>query len=93
MLMENNLNIEESNQTQQNTGGGIVERLGKKIDTLLIKFNELKEENLTLQNELSALRGQQEAKERQVRKLEEDLAMKDLEVEDILSKIEQVISR
>ena len=87
-----NMNIENNTHTQ-NSSGGIVERLGKKIDTLLIKYNELKDENKILKTELSTLQGQKETNDTQVRKLEEDLAMKDLEVEDILSKIEQVISR
>ena len=91
--------MEETNTEAQiqNVVGGITDRLSKKIDSLLTKYHEMQDENKSLKNENTKLNEELESvkstNDVQFRKLEEDLAMKDLEVEDILSKIEEAISR
>ncbi len=71
----------------------VVEKLSTKIDELVNKFSALKEENEALRQELVRVKAQSEAKDAQIAKLEEDLRQKDMEADDILSKIEEVLNR
>ena len=67
--------------------------LSQKIDELLKNYKELKEENERLKNELATLKASNEAKDIHIRSLEEKVNLSDIESEDILSKIEEVLSR
>jgi len=71
----------------------VVEKLSTKIDELVSKYNSLKDENESLRQELVRVKAQSEAKDAQIAKLEEDLRQKDMEADDILSKIEEVLNR
>ena len=66
----------------------IIEQLNEKIDTMVSRYETMKIENETLRNEVVSHKAQSEAKDTQINKLEEDNAMKDIEIEDIVKKIE-----
>ena len=70
-----------------------VNKLAKKVDELLARFEELKLQNSALRQEIITLKAQNEAKDAQINKLEEDLMNKDIESEDILLKIEEVLKK
>jgi septal ring factor EnvC (AmiA/AmiB activator) len=69
----------------------VIEQLAEKIDTLLARMKSLEEENARLRNELVAVKAQNEAKDAQIAKLNEELAMKDLEIEEVIGKIEAIL--
>ena len=70
-----------------------VNKLSEKVNDLLVRFEEMKTQNSTLRQEVVTLRAQNEAKNAQIEKLEEDLMNKDIESDDIFSKIEEVLKR
>ena len=70
-----------------------VSKLSQKVNDLLVRFEEMKSQNDTLRQEVVTLKAQHEAKNIQIEKLEEDLMNKDIESDDILSKIEEVLKR
>ena len=69
----------------------VIEQLSKKIDDVLARLRRLEEENGRLRNELVAVKAQNEAKDAQISKLSEELAMKDLEIEEVIGKIEAML--
>ena len=70
-----------------------VNKLSQKVDDLLVRFEEMKSQNDKLRQEVVTLKAQHEAKNIQIEKLEEDLMNKDIESDEILSKIEEVLKR
>ncbi len=70
----------------------VIDRLGEKIDEVVARLKRLEEENVRLRNEMVALKAQSEAKDAQIAKLSDELAMKDLEIEEIIGKIEAMLS-
>ncbi len=70
----------------------VIDRLGEKIDEVVARLKRLEEENVRLRNEIVALKAQSEAKDAQISKLSDELAMKDLEIEEIIGKIEAMLS-
>jgi len=70
-----------------------VNKLSDKVNDLLVRFEEMKTQNSTLRQEVVTLRAQNDAKNAQIEKLEEDLMNKDIESDDIFSKIEEVLKR
>ncbi len=69
----------------------LIDKLSQKIDALLAKLKHLEEENNRLRNEVVSLKAQSEAKDAQINKLNEELAMKDLEIEEVIGKIEAML--
>ncbi len=69
----------------------VIEQLAKKIDEVVARLKRLEEENSRLRNELVAVKAQSEAKDAQITKLTEELAMKDLEIEEVIGKIEAML--
>ena len=69
----------------------IFEKLDKKIDDLLNNVMNLKEENSKLRNEIVAMKAECEAKTGEIQRLEELNLQKDMEIEEIVSKIEAMI--
>lgn len=69
----------------------IIEQLNEKIDAMVSRYEIMKNENRTLQNEVASTKAQSEAKDAQIRKLEEENALKDIEIEDIVKKIESAL--
>jgi archaellum component FlaC len=70
-----------------------IDRLGEKVEELLKNYKELKSFNDELSKEVATLKAQNEAKDTQINKLEEELMLKELEVEEMVGKIEEVLSR
>ncbi len=70
-----------------------VNKLSEKVNDLLVRFEEMQSQNSTLRQEVVTLKAQNEAKNIQIEKLEEDLMNKDIESDDIFSKIEEVLKR
>ncbi len=69
----------------------VIEQLSKKIDEVVARLRRLEEENGRLRNELVAVKAQNEAKDAQIAKLTEELTMKDLEIEEVIGKIEAML--
>ncbi|WP_457593312.1 hypothetical protein [Hydrogenimonas sp.] len=69
----------------------VIEQLARKIDEVIARLKRMEEENSRLRNELVAVKGQNEAKDAQIAKLTEELTMKDLEIEEVIGKIEAML--
>ena len=69
----------------------VFERLGTKIDELLAKVSELKDENNVLRQEIVSIKAQCEGKNAEISRLQELNAQKEREIEEIVSKIESMI--
>jgi cell division protein FtsB len=68
-----------------------LEKLAQKIDGMIVKLKNLEDENAALRNDLMAVKAQNEAKDAQIAKLNDELAMKDLEIEEVIGKIEAIL--
>ena len=66
----------------------IIHTLTDKINELLERYNELKETNESLRNELVSVKAQNEAQKNEIARLEDELKTKNVESEDIAKKIE-----
>ncbi len=69
----------------------IIERLDDKVSQILKKYDELKSVNDTLRTEIVTLKSESELKNAEIARLTDDNAMKELEIEDIMSKIESIL--
>jgi SMC interacting uncharacterized protein involved in chromosome segregation len=69
----------------------MIEKLNEKVAALLDKYNALKSELIQAKNELSALREGESEKDQLIKQLQEENAMKDLEIEEIVNKIESIL--
>ncbi len=65
-----------------------LDRLSEKVSQILKEYNMLKSENDTIRNELTILKAQ---KEQEIERLKEENTMKDLEIEEIVNKIESML--
>jgi len=68
-----------------------IEILSDKVSQILQKHNAMQNENEMLRNELVTLKAQSEAKGQEIEKLTEQNVMKDLEIEEIVNKIESIL--
>ncbi len=66
----------------------MIEQLNERIDTMVGRYDNMKHENESLRNEVMSAKAQSEAKDAQIKKLEEENALKDIEIEEIVKKIE-----
>ncbi len=71
----------------------IIHTLTDKINELLERYNELKETNESLRNELVSVKAQNEAQKNEIARLEDELKTKNVESEDIAKKIEAVLGK
>ncbi len=71
----------------------IIHTLTDKINELLERYNELKETNESLRNELVSVKAQNEAQKNEIVRLEDELKTKNVESEDIAKKIEAVLGK
>lgn len=69
----------------------VIEQLNEKIEAMVSRYEVMKTENETLRNEVTSVKGQSEAKDATIAKLEEENALKDIEIEDIVKKIEMAL--
>jgi len=71
----------------------ILSLLNEKIDGLLNKYNEATKKIEVLETEISNLKNQKEELEFENAELKETLALKDLELEEIVGKIEAILGK
>ncbi|EPD9160558.1 hypothetical protein ACSFNI_001041 [Campylobacter jejuni] len=71
----------------------IINTMTDKVNELIEKYNEVREANEALRNELVSVKAQNEAKSNQIMRLEEELKSRNIESEDIYKKIEAVLGR
>jgi len=71
----------------------ILSLLNEKIDGLLNKYNEAEKQVESLKNELNNLQAKNEELEVKNAELQENLALKDLELEEIVGKIEAILGK
>ena len=71
----------------------VIEQLNEKIEAMVTRYDTMKQENETLRTELVSVKGQSEAKDTAITKLEEENAMKDIEIEEIVKKIELALGQ
>ena len=67
--------------------------LADKVNDLISKYDELSRANEELHNQVITLKAQNEAKTNQIMRLEEELNKKNSEADDVLKKIEAVLSK
>ncbi len=70
-----------------------INSLTSKVQDLLNRYEQLRELNERLRQELVSVKAQSEAKDLEIKKLQEDIQYRDLESEEILEKIEAVLNR
>jgi len=68
-----------------------LERLDERINQILQKCENLKDENELLRNELVTVKAEREIKDAEVEKLMEENSKKDLEIDEIVNKIESIL--
>jgi len=71
----------------------ILAKLNEKIDSLLKNYEELKKENENLKLEIENYKNSLEEKESALLECQENMALKELELEEVLSKIEQILGK
>ncbi|WP_456469856.1 hypothetical protein [Caminibacter sp.] len=71
----------------------LLSKLNEKIDGLIKKYEALQEENAKLNNELSNLKNTLEEKELELLECKENMALKELELEEVLAKIEAILGK
>jgi len=69
----------------------ILDKLGEKVSQILQQYHDLQGENEVLNSEVAELKEQNEIYAGQVDKLEDDIAEKDMEIEEIVNKIESIL--
>ena len=70
----------------------MIEQLNDKINTMVTRFSTMKNENEALRTEIMNAKAQSEAKDVVIKKLEEENALKDIEIEEIVKKIESALT-
>jgi len=71
----------------------IMERLNKKIEELGAKIDYLKSENSRLGDENTSLKNSLVEKDMTITKLKDESGMKELEIEDVIKKLEDILNR
>lgn len=71
----------------------VLGHLHKKIDEILGRLHGQHEEIERLRNELTIARAECEAKDNEIGRLNEDLSSKDRDLEGMVNKIEEALSR
>ena len=72
--------------------GNIIARINDRIDSMQGRMEALREENERLQREVVTLRAAAEVKDNEIRRLQEENAGKEHELEEIVRKIDQLLS-
>jgi len=68
-----------------------LEKLNEKVSQVLQQFHTIQGENEVMRNEIVALKAECELKNAEISKLTDENAMKDLEIEEIVNKIESIL--
>ncbi|HIP54415.1 MAG TPA: hypothetical protein EYH11_02975 [Sulfurimonas autotrophica] len=68
-----------------------LEKLNEKISNFLQEYHTLKGENEMMRNEIVTLKANCELKNQEIEKLNQQNAQKDIEIEEIVNKIESIL--
>ena len=68
-----------------------LDKLSERVSQILQEYNSLKSENETLRNGQITSKAQSELQYTEIEKLREENRMKDLEIEEIVNKIESIL--
>lgn len=68
-----------------------LDKLSEKITSILQQYHALKGENEMMRNEIVTLKADCELKNQEIEKLHEENAKKDIEIEEIVNKIESIL--
>ena len=68
-----------------------LDKLSERVSQILQEYNSLKSENETLRNGQITSKAQSELQDTEIEKLREENRMKDLEIEEIVNKIESIL--
>jgi len=68
-----------------------LDKLNEKVSQILQKYDAMKNENELLRAELVQSKAQMELKDQEIDKLNEASMLKDLEIEEIATKIESIL--
>ncbi len=71
----------------------LLTKLNEKIETLLKKYEEIQKENEELKIELENTKNILEEKDSELLECKEQMALKELELEEVLSKIEAILGK
>ena len=71
----------------------ILTKLNEKIDSLLKAYEEIKSENEALKNELENIKAALAQKDASLLECQEAMALKEIELEEVLSKIEAILGK
>jgi len=71
----------------------VLSLLNEKIDNLLAKYDEATKKIEVLQNEVANLNAKKEELDAENSELKETIALKDLELEEIVGKIEAILGK
>ncbi|QOP44256.1 hypothetical protein FJR45_09995 [Sulfurimonas sediminis] len=66
-------------------------KLSEKVSTILEKYHALKSENEMMRNEIVTLKADCALKNQEIERLHEENAQKDIEIEEIVNKIESIL--
>ncbi|ADN09791.1 hypothetical protein [Sulfurimonas autotrophica] len=66
-------------------------KLSEKVSYILQEYHALKGENEMMRNEIVTLKADCELKKQEIEKLHEENAKKDIEIEEIVNKIESIL--
>lgn len=69
----------------------LMNKLSQKIDALLQKYETLQKEHEEMKRELITCKAASEEKDKEIERLRDELAMKNLEVDEIIKKIESIV--
>jgi len=69
----------------------IVDKLSDKVSQVATKYSTLKDENSTLTEAITTLNATLELKNKEIAELKEQNEMKELEMEDIISRVESIL--
>ena len=69
----------------------ILNKLSEKVSTILQEYHALKGQNEMMRNEIMTLKADCELKNQEIEKLQEENLQKDIEIEEIVNKIESIL--
>ncbi len=69
----------------------LMEKLNEKIEAMVARYQELAQENETLRRDLVTCKAASEEKDKEIERLRDELAMKNMEIDEIIKKIESLV--
>ncbi len=69
----------------------LMEKLNEKIEAMVVRYQELAQENEALRRDLVTCKAASEEKDKEIEHLRDELAMKNMEIDEIIKKIESLV--